>query len=86
MNTILNKYNWSIRTTPVKESIKAIEKMVGFKLPEDYKNFLLQYAGAKNFIGVEFVRLWDLNELIGDNEGYQIVKKLSNTIGYRKFF
>lgn len=80
MNLILNKYNWPRRQSPA-TTIGNIETMVGFNIPDDYKNFLLQYSGYESFIGQEFVRLWDADEIVLNNNEYGITHELNNTLG-----
>ena len=46
------------------ENINLIKQKIGFELPNDYKEFLNKYTGFENFIGKEFVRLWDVEEVI----------------------
>lgn len=77
---ILFKYNWPIRTEELKTSIKEIEAMFHFVLPSDYKNFLQEYLGSEHFIGEEFVRLWDAEEIMELNRSYNIVDNLPMTI------
>lgn len=55
--------------------------MIGFKLPADYLYFAEGYNGFEGFIGEEYVRLWDIENLIEENSGYAIVQELDNTIG-----
>jgi len=64
-----------------KISIEEIESIINFKLPEDYKFFLLNYLRNESFLGNEYVILWELNELTEMNISYQITDNLVNTIG-----
>ncbi len=77
---ILLKYKWPIRIEGIKTSIKEIEATFHFVLPSDYKDFLQKYLGSENFIGEEFVRLWDAEEIIELNRSYNIVDNLPMTI------
>ncbi|WP_164891034.1 SMI1/KNR4 family protein [Botryobacter ruber] len=81
IQVILAKYKVSKQVKSNEEALNEIEIKTGFKLPEDYKNFLLNYKGFENLIGEEYVNLWDLNELVDQNEEYQIIENLSATIG-----
>jgi hypothetical protein len=62
-------------------SIEAIEKIIKFKLPEDYKYYLENFNEQEYFIGPECLRLWDLDNLLENNYGYNISDNLINTIG-----
>lgn len=78
---ILLKYNWPSRTEERKTSLKEIEEMIGFNLPYDYNMFIQKYFGYEEFIGKEYVRLWDADELMEQNLGYDIIANLPMTIG-----
>lgn len=78
---ILDKYNFQKRTEKSEASIEEIENKIGFKLPEDYKFYLRNYAENECFVGDTFFRLWNLDELLELNNEYQIMKNLSKTIG-----
>ncbi|HEV7230897.1 MAG TPA: SMI1/KNR4 family protein [Bacteroidia bacterium] len=78
---ILNKYSPSPRTEPLTTSIEAIEEAIGFVLPEDYKKYLLNFKGFEHEIGEEYIHLWDINELIENNEDYLITNNFPFTIG-----
>ncbi len=78
---ILLKYKWPKRAEDRKTSLKEIEDMAGFTLPSDYSVFIQKYLGYEEFIGKEYVRLWDGDELIEQNLGYYIVDSLPMTIG-----
>jgi hypothetical protein len=81
MDNILNKYNWPTRTTVGDMDIKHIEKKIGFELPNDYKYFLSKYQRHETQIGKESFNLWDLDNLLSLNEGYEILLYLPNTFG-----
>lgn len=81
LQSILEKYGVAHRAQPDSDHIHTVEEKIGFKLPEDYKGFLEGYAGFEEFIGKEFVKLWDVEELMEINQGYQIITELENTVG-----
>ncbi len=81
IDNILNKYNWPTRTTAGDMNIKHIENKIGFELPNDYKYFLSKYQRHETQIGKESFNLWDLDNLLSLNEGYEILLNLPNTIG-----
>ena len=78
---ILDKNNFKRMDEKPKISIEEIESIINFKLPEDYKFFLLNYLRNESFLGNEYVILWELNELTEMNISYQITDNLVNTIG-----
>lgn len=78
---ILNQYNCPKRINQSSITIEQIEQTVQFKIPEDYKIYLQNYSGFESTIGNEFVRLWDLDELIEANKDYGIFEQLPNTLG-----
>lgn len=80
-NQILKKYNFLQREEKPKTTIEEIENIIHFKLPEDYKDYILNYAGFEKSIGEEYVRLWDFDELIEINKAYEIFDNLPKTLG-----
>ncbi len=81
IDNILKKYNWPTRTTAGNMDINHIEKKIGFELPNDYKYFLSKYQRHEAQIGNESFKLWDLDNLLLLNDGYEILLNLPNTIG-----
>jgi len=43
--------------------------------------YIQNYLGFEETIGREYVRLWDINELMEKNKGYCITETLTNTLG-----
>ncbi|WP_333862807.1 SMI1/KNR4 family protein [Sphingobacterium sp.] len=80
VNELLLKYNCPKRTQKAKTKIEQIQRILNFNLPNDYLFFLQSYSGFEQFIGSEFVRLWDIDELIGANTDYQIFQNLPKTL------
>lgn len=78
---ILDKNNFKTRAEKPKISLEEIESIINFKLPEDYKSFLLNYLRNESFLGNEYVILEELDELIEMNISYQITDNLVDTIG-----
>lgn len=78
---LLSKYEFKKRQIPFTLNMGEIEKLIGFKLPGDYLFFLKYYVGYENFIGNEFVRLWDADELIISNLKYDIFGSLHSIMG-----
>ncbi|WP_286896761.1 MULTISPECIES: SMI1/KNR4 family protein [Sphingobacterium] len=80
VNELLLKYNCPKRPQKAKTKIEQIQTILSFNLPNDYLFFLQNYSGFERFIGSEFVRLWDIDELIGANTDYQIFENLPKTL------
>jgi hypothetical protein len=78
---LLSKYKFSKRNKKPQAILEEIEDVVHFKLPVDYLPYALNYSGFDEFIGNEFVRLWDFDELIQTNTDYQIFNHLPKTLG-----
>jgi SMI1 / KNR4 family (SUKH-1) len=78
---ILTKYHVGKRTAKLKMTFEEVEKIIDFKLPEDYKAFALNYLEFEGFIEKQYLRLWDFEEIIKINTDYQIFEYLPNTIG-----
>jgi len=78
---IIDKYCGSIRTFKSKTTIEEIENIISFRLPSDYKAFLQNYYGFEGSIGQEYLRLWNVDEILESNKGYNIFDYLTNTIG-----
>jgi hypothetical protein len=79
--TILIKYDCPKRTEKPLATVHQIESIVKFSLPTDYKTYIQNYLGFEEHIGQEFMRLWDIDELIETNKGYGIFDNLPNTLG-----
>ncbi|KIO54269.1 SMI1/KNR4 family protein [Flavobacterium hibernum] len=75
------KYSFPKRDLKSSIEIADIESYSNLKLPEDYVYYLENYFGFDQFIGVEFIKLWSLEEIIEANESYNIVNELQQTIG-----
>jgi hypothetical protein len=81
IDNILKKYNW-----PTKESVDDLdftetENRIGFELPVDYKEFLRKYSFFETQIGDQSFKLWDFDNLLGWNNGYEIIDTIKLTIG-----
>jgi hypothetical protein len=70
LDDILTKHGFIKRKTD--NNYQSIEDALGFQLPDDYKYYLNNYDGFENSIGEEYVRLWQFDELMESNEGYEI--------------
>jgi len=77
---ILTKYNFTKRTNKPKTTFEEAERIINFKLPNDYKTFALNYQEFEGLIGEQYVRLWDFDEVIEMNIDYRIFEHLTNTL------
>ncbi|MEO7978014.1 SMI1/KNR4 family protein [Flavobacterium sp.] len=78
---IFEKYNFPVRDIKSDVEIIDVESYSKLKLPKDYIFYLENYFGIDQFIGVEFIKLWSLEEIIQSNQNYNIVCQLIGTIG-----
>lgn len=78
---IMSKYDFPKRDIKSSFEVSDIESYSNLKLPKDYLFFLENYHGIDQFIGVEFINLWSLEEIIVANKSYNIVIELTRTIG-----
>jgi hypothetical protein len=81
LQAIISKYDFPKRDINSSVQIAEIESYSNLKLPEDYVFYLENYLGIDQFIGVEFIKLWSLEEIIEANKSYKIVEELNRTIG-----
>lgn len=80
LEKIFTKYDFQRRTDSLKSTIELAEKKVNFPLPDDYKFYAENYIENESFIGNEFVRLWDFDQILEINNDYKIIENLKNTI------
>lgn len=81
LTKILDEYNFSRRQANIRSTIEMLEYKVGFLLPGDYQEYLAHYSAFEGTIKNTFVKLWDIDQLIAYNEGYEIFKSMPNTFG-----
>ncbi|QOG04416.1 SMI1/KNR4 family protein [Flavobacterium sp. MDT1-60] len=81
LERIIKKYSFPKRDVNSTVEIIDIELYSKLKLPKDYVFYLENYHGIDQFIGVEFINLWSLEEIIETNKNYNIVEELQHTIG-----
>jgi hypothetical protein len=77
---ILNLHHWPAQNSQSTTSITGIENFIGFYLPEDYIYFLNNFSGYETHIGLEYVKLWGIDEIIEENSAYRI-NSIPNTLG-----
>jgi hypothetical protein len=80
LEQVLQKYNFQKRFDKPKMASEEVEKIIKFKLPEDYKFFALNYLEFEDSIGPEYVRLWNFDEILEMNFDYQIFEYLPKTL------
>ena len=81
LERIIEKYSFPKRDVNSAVEVIEVELYSKLKLPEDYIFYLENYHGIDQFIGVEFINLWSLEEIIKTNKNYNIVEELNQTIG-----
>lgn len=81
LQEIILKYSFPKRNINASVEVGDVESYSNLKLPGDYIFYLENYFGIDQFIGVEFIKLWSLEEIIEANESYNIVAELTRTIG-----
>lgn len=54
--------------------IRQFESEGGFRLPEDYAQFLQQADGGEGFVGNAYAILWRVSELLEMNRAYQVAE------------
>jgi len=80
LEAILKKYNFSRRTIPQEITSLVVEKSINFQLQEDYKFYIDNFIEHECFIGSEYLKLWDLEDILENNNGHHIIKYLTNTL------
>jgi hypothetical protein len=81
LELLLSKYGFQKRQTPTTQSVvDSIEKLIDFKLPDDYLFFIKNYISHADFIGNEFVILWDADKLLQLSIGSEILEYLPSTL------
>lgn len=81
LQLIFDKYDFYKRDQDSLVTIEEVERYSKLNLPNDYVFYLENYLGIDQFIGVEFIKLWSLEEIIEANRSYNIFEELPGTIG-----
>ena len=81
LKEILLKYNFPKRLKQAQITFKEIENITGFQLPDDYKYYLTNCMEHEAFIGPQFLRLWDNDNIMEYNKDYGITDNLPYTLG-----
>ena len=71
---ILSKYETVKRSNKPKITFEEVEKIIGFKLPEDYKTYAIKYSEFEDMIGEQNLRLWNFDEIIAEISKYFTLK------------
>ena len=77
---IFTNYNFIKRTENLKINVNQVEQKVDFLLPSDYIFYAENYIENESFIGNEYVKLWDFNEILKLNTEYEITENFENII------
>lgn len=77
---ILERYRCPKRISDSSTTVEQLEDIVKFVLPADYKKFLNHFRGFEEHVGQEFVRLWDIDEIVYLNVECGIFSSLSKTL------
>ncbi len=78
---LLFEFNFPNRQEDSQTDIAEIEKHISFALPDDYKFYLNNYQGHEQMMWPEYVRIFDIDELLDCNTGYKIFQTLPFTLG-----
>jgi hypothetical protein len=81
LSQLLIKHNFQKRDQQSAVSIAEIEALISFKLPDDYIFYLENFSSFDDFIGVEYVILWDLDNLIENNVQCRIIENMPGMLG-----
>lgn len=79
LKQLLLKYDFKKRSGNLKTQFEEVESIIKFKLPDDYKFYAKNYIGFEETIGGDYLRLSDFDELIEENENYEISYYLDKT-------
>ncbi len=69
---LLSRFNGNPAADP--SVIRQLETKAGFRLPEDYAQFLQQVNGGEGFVGNAYVILWRVEELFDLNKAYRVAE------------
>lgn len=78
---LLDNFNFFRKKSEIESIIEMLEYKVGFLLPTDYQEYLANFSAFEGSINGSFVKLWDIDQLIAYNEGYEIFRNMPNTFG-----
>jgi len=54
------------------QALEAAERGLACRLPDDYRAFLLIYNGGEGFVGRHYLVLWQAEQLVRFNQGYEV--------------
>lgn len=78
---VLDNYKFPKRKADITSTLEMLEYKVGFLLPYDYQDYLANYSAFEGKVNNSFIKLWDIDQLIAYNEGYEIFRCMPNTFG-----
>nr|WP_067060720.1 SMI1/KNR4 family protein [Mucilaginibacter sp. L294] len=64
----------------VKNNFRAIESLIGFNLPDDYRYYLNNYESFEGDIGDQYIVLYSPDELLAYNKACHADDQLSYTV------
>ena len=71
-NQLLAKFNGNPPSNAL--AIRRFETELGFRLPDDYAQFLQHTNGGEGFVGNAYVVFWRVDDLLEINKGYQVAE------------
>jgi hypothetical protein len=80
LEEIFIKYQFSKRDLRSNIKIESAENHFHRKFSDDYKFYLENYFEFEDFVNVEFVKLWSLENLIENNKSYEIQKYIPTIV------
>jgi len=81
LTKILDNYNFIRKNANISSIVEMLEYKVGFLLPDDYKEYLANFTAFEGSINSSYIKLWDIDQLLAFNEGYEIFRSMPNTFG-----
>lgn len=63
------------------ESISIAENKLDVRLPDDYRNFMIEHNGGEGCVGdFAYIKLWKIEEIVELNELYEVKEYTPNLI------
>src|SRR5258706_13646045 len=73
MNRLLSRFNGN--SPAANSALQKFDQEAGFRLPDDYLQFLQQTNGGEGFVGANaYIILWPIEELIKMNKAYEVAE------------
>ena len=71
---------WSCEKGVSKNVLESVEQITGFKLPQDYKNFMQWSNGGEGVLTNIRLSFWPAEDLVSLNEDYKINEYLGKKV------